>query len=282
MLNRQFAKSLSHKYWWHLSIFSSTDTRDVTLLIIPRSSLTSFRPSLVRHCRCRPRVFFLYVWRDVNVSVNQSSSPAHTRMRIYPSFSLSLSLSPLFCVLSRSVCFSVLSFIDVAGFFLHIRGDVAQLTKEEGEEEEEWGEAESAKKERMRWTYLYIHLSSFSFSSVLHRCCFIFPRRSFFCLCVCVPDTESSEKTHQSEERKREEGLTISFPMSVFISYLEWWTHTHTSFFSPVSHRISSERGKKLPDEECLGSHAQPRGRKKREEAEEEEGRIQTRIKNGS
>jgi len=42
-------------------------------------------------------------------------------------------------------------------------------------------------------TYLYIHL--LSFSSILSRCCFIFPRRSSSSIFFCMPEIESSGKT---------------------------------------------------------------------------------------
>jgi hypothetical protein len=49
--------------------------------------------------------------------------------------------------------------------------------------------------------------------------------------------------------------------MSVFVSYLGV-VNTHT-VFSLVSHRISSERTKKLDDEECVCVHTHTKKKKK-------------------
>ena len=100
-------------------------------------------------------------------------------------------------------------------------------------------------------TYLYIHLcSSFSHISPLSRCCcLIFPRRStssiFLSVCVC-PGQKVQKKTHKKRAQTEREGegrLPISFSQCLSSSHiLEWWTRTHTLFFS---HRISSERRRK-------------------------------------
>lgn len=144
-------------------------------------------------------------------------------MRIYPSFSPSsfYVLSFLSRSLSLSLVYSLLmSFV----FYIYL----AQLTKEE--------EAKERDEHFSSRTYLYIHLSSLSFSSILSRCCLVFPRRSSSSIFFLYARDREFRKNIKNE-REREGGrksLPISFLMSVFVSYLgvvNTHTHTHTQFF---------------------------------------------------
>ena len=80
---------------------------------------------------------------------------------------------------ASSLPMSFLFLIDVVGFYIYIYMHVAQLTKEKAKERDE---------HILSRTYLYIHLWMLSFTSVLNRCCLIFPCRSsspifFFSVC---------------------------------------------------------------------------------------------------
>ena len=152
---------------------------------------------------------------------------------------------------------SFLFLIDVVGFYIYIYMHVAQLTKEEAKERDEHISSR---------TYLYIHLWMLSFTSVLNRCCLIFPCRSsssifFF---FCMPEIQSSGKTLKKREKER---LPISFLMSVFVSYLRI-VNTYT-VFSIISRCISSERTKKTDWWRmcvCARSHTYKKKRRRRKD----------------